>query len=436
MSFCKKCGNELNENAVFCSKCGFVVADVEKREVALEVNEEQQDATEQTQVVSKNKCGKKPKPFLTLGIIGVVVIVGIFGFLLYNKLSAGKKDEAEKIQTEAGDDTLFHDGLLCVLDNDGYYGYINIDGEYVIEPKFKNARDFSEGLAAVSVYYNDEEMWGYINTQGEFIIEPQFTRAYSFSEGLARIEGKDRTYGYIDSSGEYVIEPQFLDAHAFSEGLAVVQTKEEKYGFVNTEGEYAIEPQFEAASDFSEGLAKVVKEKLCGYINTKGEYVIEPQFEKASSFSEGLAVVERESLYGYINTKGEYVIEPQFGAANDFSEGLAKVVKGVESYWYIDAEGKCKTEATGWWSWHDHFAVGLALQKNDEGLFGYINVNGEYVIEPQFTSASEFYDDGYAIVYKKGEKHAIIDREGNVILEGDKYNLSFVGMGRYSNVEY
>lgn len=47
---------------------------------------------------------------------------------------------------------------------------------------------------------------GYINKSGEVVIEPQFRKADSFSEGLAAVE-KDKQWGYINTSGNWVVEP-------------------------------------------------------------------------------------------------------------------------------------------------------------------------------------------------------------------------------------
>lgn len=60
----------------------------------------------------------------------------------------------------------FFEGLAVAWFDSDKEGYINEDGEIVIEFQFEDASVFSEGLAAVKV----GDKWGYINKKGEIII--------------------------------------------------------------------------------------------------------------------------------------------------------------------------------------------------------------------------------------------------------------------------
>lgn len=81
------------------------------------------------------------------------------------------------------------------IEVNGAWGFVNINGEIVIEPKaeWKNAKAFSLGLAPV---YNGT-LWGYINSTGEFEIDPYFDDCYPFDyRGIARIKTGD-SLGYM-----------------------------------------------------------------------------------------------------------------------------------------------------------------------------------------------------------------------------------------------
>jgi len=137
------------------------------------------------------------------------------------------------------------------------YGYRSWEtGHTVMEPRFKSAGAFSEGLAAVSIF----SKFGYINKQGEIAIKPEFLSASAFSEGLAVVSlydgAHDEIYGYINRHGDYVVAPQYEAASAFSEGLAAVK-KDGLWGYINASGEEKIGLHFLEAGDFMGKTARV-----------------------------------------------------------------------------------------------------------------------------------------------------------------------------------
>ena len=62
-------------------------------------------------------------------------------------------------------------------------------------------KPFAEGVAAVQ---GASGKWGYIDTNGEWVVNPQFDWANDFSDGLALVELNGK-YGYIDKTGAFVI---------------------------------------------------------------------------------------------------------------------------------------------------------------------------------------------------------------------------------------
>ena len=118
------------------------------------------------------------------------------------------------------------DYCLAAVKVGGKWGFIDKTGQFVINPQFDWAWDFSEGLAAVGIGDYKGGSWGFIDKSGEYAIYPQFNWAFIFHEGLAAVgigDINEGRYGYIDRSGKYIINPQFGDAMSFSNGLARVR---------------------------------------------------------------------------------------------------------------------------------------------------------------------------------------------------------------------
>ncbi|MEJ1937326.1 WG repeat-containing protein, partial [Nostoc sp. NIES-2111] len=156
------------------------------------------------------------------------------------------------------------------------------------------------------VKINDK--WGYIDTRtGEVIIQPQFKWALEFSEGLASVQiGKK--CGFINKDGQIIIEPQFDDALYFSEGLAEVVING-KSGYIDITGKVVIQPQFAVGNVFSSGLAAVYIGGKYGYIDKTGKLVIQPQFDEAYHFNGDVALVEIAGEGYCIDKTGKFIDE-------------------------------------------------------------------------------------------------------------------------------
>lgn len=128
----------------------------------------------------------------------------------------------------------FSEGLAAVKE-ENYWGYINTSGEIVIEPQFHEIPDsFSEGLVRIArfdknVYEMEftgvmsvQSRFGYADREGSIVIEPQYRIADSFSQGLAAVSRNRDGYGYINMKGEVVIDFVFEEAFSFLNNMAVV----------------------------------------------------------------------------------------------------------------------------------------------------------------------------------------------------------------------
>ena len=147
--------------------------------------------------------------------------------------------------------------------------------------------------------------WGYVDAAGAIAIEPQFRGASVFSEGLARVSDRSR-FGFVDASGRLVVPMQYAQADAFSEGLAAVRDGD-LWGFIRPDGTVAIAPRYEAALAFSNGLAAVSEGGRWGYVRPDGETIIAPRFEEASSFRGALAHVVENGRAAYVDASGTVV---------------------------------------------------------------------------------------------------------------------------------
>lgn len=106
--------------------------------------------------------------------------------------------------------TYFSEGLCKVRLNGKYY-YIDKTEKVVIKvPENYYCSRFSEGLATVEVGYTkiDEGKWkkyksGFMNRQGQIVIEPQYKKVWDFEGGLAKVKTED-WWGYINKKEKII----------------------------------------------------------------------------------------------------------------------------------------------------------------------------------------------------------------------------------------
>jgi hypothetical protein len=227
--------------------------------------------------------------------------------------------------------TSYNTDLIGVVAG-GRMGYVNRQGDIVIEPKFIGQTDmtFREGLKRVRLKPGDKD--GYIDQTGRFAIPPQFDSGGEFFEGRALVQQGTRS-GYIDKTGRF-LEDQSLTRREFSEDLAPFRT-EGKVGYIDRSGKVVIEARFDAAQGFTEGRAAVCLQGMWGFIDRTGTAVIAPRFERARQFKgEGLALVTEGTRASYIDPTGAVVFTselPGLGGLRQAPCGSETIVRGSET---------------------------------------------------------------------------------------------------------
>jgi hypothetical protein len=165
---------------------------------------------------------------------------------------------------------------------DGHFGFVDRTGKVVIAARYREAADFSEGVAAVRL---DDLKYRFIDRTGQLAVPGEFSVALSFSEGLA-VAGQfvprevRNAFGFIRHDGTWAATPSWGAADSFSEGLAAVGTLRDDrwvYQYVDHGGRPALAHSFESARPFRAGLAFVTfldgRRQVRAYIDKQGRTV-------------------------------------------------------------------------------------------------------------------------------------------------------------------
>ncbi|MGC9367677.1 MAG: WG repeat-containing protein [bacterium] len=269
-------------------------------------------------------------------------------------------------------------------------GWINTQGVPLSPVRYNQCGDYSEGLAYVLI----QDCYGYVDCNGEVAIPPQFFKADNFNCGLARIKLSTNLWGFIDKKGKIISRREFEQAYRFKQNFAVVASAN-KMGYLNKYGDLPFGLIFDTAYDFNDGLAPVIYGGKANYINEKGKILSPQGWDQTFIPEQGVGVFEVDGKRGYIDKQGNIIQDRFYKNAYSFSEGLAAACDlNSEKWGFIDLSGNWKIEPQ--FDQAKSFVENRAAVKLGQ-KWGYIDQHGEFRLKPQFDNAYDF-SEGFAIV--------------------------------------
>jgi hypothetical protein len=338
------------------------------------------------------------------------------------------------------------------------FGYLVLENDKVkrISPRFEGAASFSEGLAPVI----QNRKTGYINRNGDMVIQVEFDEAYGFSEGLARVKINDR-FGFIDKNGRFAVPAVFAVASDFSEGFSAVgfylvePRREFVFGYIDKSGVVVI-PLYNIASVGS-NYASLFKSRAD---KTAGDHKILPRFldldkQKAPDFSaddvlelikvvmrdinrvsgwgdskssRNLTRTETETIAVMLNRIAKNSPDEEIRALAVWATGLFRFPNFDKTLYSAVRDDSRMVSEVAVYELSRRFRVrgydfseGRALFRIGE-RYGYIDTTGNIVISPVFSDGSEFRN-GFAVV-KYGDKYSYIDKDGGFLVE-PRFELAY-----------
>lgn len=293
----------------------------------------------------------------------------------------------------------------------------------------KDIGSFNDGLAAILL----DNRWGFIDIDGTVIIEPKFICYVSeygskpkFNEGFTPIvDPETERIGFINKKGELVINRQYYSAQNFHEGVAIVGTQDDHI-IIDTTGK-VLARKFVAIngyySHFSHSRAIAQKEFKYGFINKNGIFVIEPKYDEVRVFSDNLAAVKLDGKWGFIDTNGVTKIPHKFtNEPLSFNSDRAFVQSTNNKWGIIDKTGILIQEPiyNQVFPYNNGFAVVSIMDEKWNNTFSIIDVNGKFVKSyPKTSNSAETiifvsgFNEGLAIAMKSG-KYGMIDTKTKV----------------------
>jgi len=237
--------------------------------------------------------------------------------------------------------------------------YSQYSWSLAIAPTFDFVTDFHDGLASVLIGDWEDGHWGIIDTEGNFVIEPIYNQLGNFHifsavERAMSVSGESRSFeffplqlgenwGVLNRNGNEIIPFIYSEIVIFNNDLARIVTgtwenNDKLYGLINLRtGEKIVPPMYNAINFPSQGLMEVRVgdwiSGLSGFIDESGTKVIPAIYHFAHGFEHNMAVVGFGSdwstaRWGVIDREGREIIPANYHGIRIFSENAIALSHG------------------------------------------------------------------------------------------------------------
>lgn len=335
--------------------------------------------------------------------------------------------------------TFSSEGIAYIQLANEKYGYVNIKGETVVEPKWDDARSFSAGIGVVSVGKDDAKKLGAVNAQGKTVLDAAWKKVNWYpDEGLLIAENEQGVQAFTKEG-----KPAFNGIYeSLTPNGGVVKAKKDgKFGFLSVTGEQLLPFAFDEAKSVVNGRVPVKENGKWGLVKTDGTILLDFQYNNVFLSEHQLWVLTASKEYCKVKEDGS-IIRNLSSALNDVNT-LAKGNKAdMEVVLFNATIGDLGEKAAmadaiihmtavgGVWLNYLPTAVmitengGIVMPGLDRGMVvSYIvpGAEGEYVVNlyglKQSGTSKQKLEVDYSSSYS-----ALVDGKGNYIIAPGKYD--------------
>lgn len=385
---------------------------------------------------------------------------GKYGIININGVTV-VKEEYDKIESDGyyeEGETKYKKSGFIVGKNDKY-GYINRKAEKLLDEKYDqidrienpdNGDDvylvsFENGKAGFyknkeKVINHDYEDIGYDKNNKCLILQKDGKQGLADFSGNIQIDIK---YDNIYISGKYINAQNSdnIDIYDYStkqkisyenvvginqtsaSKYSIAITNDDKFRILDNEKDELKDRKYEYLEYISDDYFVTYKNKKFGIINANGDKVVDYKYDsmqiipntnmvQAVMFNKNYIDIIKDDKVVYSMKNAEIWLKDNYVIMNSDSERV-----------YIDFEGNVIENTK-------LFENQLYAYENQSGKWGFINKNGDIIVECKYDFATEFNKIGFAGIKQNG-KWGVINSAGEIIVEPiykiDSNNPNFVG---------
>lgn len=361
-------------------------------------------------------------------------------------------DLVEAIENYDSSNNLWYESGILKVEQDGLYGVINTDGKQLVNCEY----DSISALKGVtnSLLTEKDGKYGIVDNVGAVIINNEYEEIEPLTDQYENgyiVRDDNNKYGVINYTRTVALENNYDEIkNVYGNGMYIVREGQD-WKIVDTDGNEYLDGEYDDIISIDNGNAIVENDNKYGVVSiAEGTPLINIEYDEITYGAENNYIVANDSKYGIINSSGNTLVELKYSnivyrsSANIYeatnsdytsdlldssltvklsnvmiselneSKGYLKIRENDEyKYYNFRFEEKSSTEVLS--------TNTIFLSRNEEGKYGFVDKNGNVVVNYIYDDACEQNDYGYASVKQNGLWGAV-DSRGQVAI-APSYNL-------------
>ncbi len=374
-------------------------------------------------------------------------------------------DKVTALENYDSNNNLWYEDNVLLVQKDGKYGLINFDGKEILETNYDEITTL-KGVEDSIITVKDGKK-GLVNCIGQTVIENKYEEINAL--------GKDVKSYIIKENDKYgineILECKYQEILPLNNNEIFCVKENNKYKVINKEGKEVFVEKFDSIQTIQDNIIVYQYNKKYSAYDIQTNKKLKEFYKELKYTANELFIAKSDNNYGIINMDNETKIEQKYTNINYYKEtniyeleetnsnlntilnsNLKEITKGIvndanykklyirvwteNGYEYYDTNGEKKDSK-------EVLTQNNLFLSKQNGKYGFIDKNGNVVVDYIYDDATEQNEFGYVSVKKDG-LWGCIDKNGKIICE-TKYNLesnfliNFIGeyhLGEDVNLNY
>lgn len=339
-----------------------------------------------------------------------------------------------------------YDKTLLIYEQDGLYGLVDFNGKKITDAEYDDI--YALDGVEKSIVVEKDGLKGIVNSSLEsLVVNCEYEDIASLtpnSEDDGYIVLLDGLYGIISASGKTILENNYSEIQNVTGNSMYVVDDGSGLKLIDSALKTVLDSGFEEITSINGENLIVKNGGSYGVINTSGEVLIPAEYESLSYATENYYIAEKGGLYGVISLADVVCVDFKYSSlefikSTDFYQGensnftsdiinnnfetkfsgvIISEMNTEANYMKIRENGEYKYYTLNFEEETNIEALKsntLFLVKKDD-KYGYVNKNGEQIVDYIYDDAKEQNSYGYCAVKKDGV-WGVLASDGTVVLE-------------------